>query len=182
LATIPASGVDEPFDGLVERASSGDEAAFARLVRLYHADMTRVAFVVCGDATLAEESVASAWPIAWRRMSSLREPDRVRPWLCSIAANEARQLLRSRRRRAVAEIHIEMPGGHMGDPGARAADIDLANALARLAADDRALLALRYVAGLTSHELAQSLGLSASGTRAKLARLLARLRSELGDD
>src|SRR5690349_20209978 len=120
MASVPAAGVDEPFDGLVERAARGDEASFARLVRLYQGDMTRVAFVVCGDATLAEESVANAWPVAWRRLSSLREPDRVRPWLCSIAANEARQLLRSRRRRVVAEIRVEAPSQRRGDPGARA--------------------------------------------------------------
>jgi len=181
MAIVPAASVDEPFDGLVERASRGDEAAFARLVRLHNADMTRIAYVVCGDASLAEEAVASAWPIAWRRLQSLRDPDRVRAWLCSIAANEARQLLRSRRRRTVAEIRVVASTGDADDPGARAADIDLANALARLPADDRALLALRYVAGLTSQELAEGLGLSASGTRARLARLLGRLRSELGD-
>jgi len=81
----------------------------------------------------------------------------------------------------VAEIRVVAPTGAADDPAARAADIDLANALATLAPEDRALLALRYVAGLTSQELADGLGLSASGTRARLARLLGRLRSELGD-
>ncbi len=52
------------------------------------------------------------------------------------------------------------------------ADIDLANALAGLDPDDRALLALRYVAGFDSNELARVTGLSPSGTRARLARLL----------
>ena len=60
--------------------------------------------------------------------------------------------------------------------------IDLTNALATLSPDDRALLALRYVAGFDSNELARATGLSPSGTRAKLARLLERMRRELGDD
>ena len=59
-----------------------------------------------------------------------------------------------------------------GDPAARSTDIDLINALARLDPDDRALLALRYVAGFDSTELARATGRSASGTRARLARLL----------
>ena len=67
------------------------------------------------------------------------------------------------------------------DPGSRAGDIDLRNALANLSPDDRALVALRYVAGFDSTELARALGMSPSGTRARLARLLGRLRSELGD-
>lgn len=67
------------------------------------------------------------------------------------------------------------------DPASHAADIDLRNALARLKPEDRELIALRYVAGFDSTELARAMGLSPSGTRARLARLLGRLRSELGD-
>ena len=47
--------------------------------------------------------------------------------------------------------------------------------------EDRALIALRYVAGFDSTELARVLHMSPSGTRARLARLLGHLRSELGD-
>jgi DNA-directed RNA polymerase specialized sigma24 family protein len=67
-------------------------------------------------------------------------------------------------------------------PDDRDEDIDLAAALARLTADDRALLAMRYVAGFDSFEIARATGRSASGTRARLARLLARLRTELGHE
>ena len=73
-------------------------------------------------------------------------------------------------------------GPRGSDPSGRALDLDLANALARLNPDDRALLALRYVAGFDSTELGRATGRSASGTRARLARLLDRLRTELGDD
>ena len=52
-------------------------------------------------------------------------------------------------------------------------------AMARLDPDDRALLALRYVAGFDSNELASAIGLSASGIRSRLERLLKRLREEL---
>jgi RNA polymerase sigma factor (sigma-70 family) len=45
--------------------------------------------------------------------------------------------------------------------------------------DDRRLLALRYVAGLDSTQIATHLGLSASGVRTRLARLLDRLRVDL---
>ena len=60
--------------------------------------------------------------------------------------------------------------------------MDLADAFSRLSPDDRTLLALRYVAGFDSTELGRATGMSASGTRARLARLLDRLRSELADD
>lgn len=178
------AGVDDPIVGLVRLAAMGDEAAFARIVRLHHGDMVRVCYVISGDQQLAAEATQSAWPIAWRKLGSLRDPQLVRSWLVAIAANEARQLVRRERRRTVMEIALD--AGHDssngGDPGARVSDIDLANALARLSPDDRALLALRYVAGLNASELAGALGMTASGTRSRLARVLARLRVELRHD
>jgi DNA-directed RNA polymerase specialized sigma24 family protein len=41
------------------------------------------------------------------------------------------------------------------------------------------LLAMRYVAGLDSTEIARHLGISASGVRSRLARTLAQLRADL---
>lgn len=73
----------------VERAIAGDEVAFARIVGAYHLDLVRVAFVVCGDEGLAEDAAQASWWIAWRKLGSLRDPDRLKPWLVAIAANEA---------------------------------------------------------------------------------------------
>ena len=59
--------------------------------------------------------------------------------------------------------------------------MDLRAALARLAPDDAALLAMRYVVGFDSNELALAIGISPSGTRSRIERLLNRLREELSD-
>lgn len=165
----------------VELAAARDEAAFARLVAAHHADMARVAYVVCGDAALAQDAVQSAWEIAWRKLASLHDPERIRGWLVSVAANEARQLAR-RRRGPVIAIDLSVPAGPRSDPSAGIARLDLARALAHLSADDRAMLALRYVVGFDSNELGALTGRSASGVRARLSRLTDRLRKELGDD
>ena len=67
------------------------------------------------------------------------------------------------------------------DPGSALANLDLVEALHRLKVEDRVLLALRYVAGFDSTEIARMIGGSASGVRTRLARLLDRLREELTD-
>ena len=116
---------------VVRQAADGDEAAFTSIVAAHHDDMVRVSFVVCGDADLAEEAVASAWLVAWRKLGDLREPERLRPWLVSIAANEARQAMRRQRRRGVVDLTVADAAATSGDPAARTTDIDLANALGR---------------------------------------------------
>ena len=174
---------------IVSRAARGDETAFARIVAAHHDDMARVAFVVCGDVQLAQEAVQSAWPKAWQKLGSVRDPERIRPWLVSIAANEARQLARSRSRRWVRETAIDADFDHglpdssrSSDPANRAAELDLANALASLDPGDRVVVALRYAAGLTSDEIGRVLGMTGGGARARIARVLARLRKELTND
>ncbi len=49
----------------------------------------------------------------------------------------------------------------------------------RLSARDRQILALRFALGETSAEIGQQVGLSDSGVRVRLGRLLAALREEL---
>ena len=82
---------------LVQAAATGDEAAFTELVSRHHRDLLRVAYVICRDAALAEDSAQAAWAIAWRRMGDVKDPTQIRGWLVAVAANEARRTMRSRR-------------------------------------------------------------------------------------
>jgi RNA polymerase sigma-70 factor (ECF subfamily) len=165
----------------VADAVAGDARAFARIVRAHHDDMVRVCHVICGDPELAQDAAQSAWPIAWRRLGTLREPEKLRPWLVSVAANEARQLVRRLHRDRVVSIELADAGSSTSDPAWRAGDEELVAAIRRLPPDERSLIALRYVAGFDATEIGKTLGLSASGVRTRLSRLVARLRTEVGD-
>ena len=172
---------------VVEQAAAGDTIAFARIVAAYHSDMIRVAYVVSGGRQdVAEDAVQAAWSIAWRKMASLRDPTRIRSWLVSVAANEARQLVRHERRATVVALDVAVPGCEVADPAEpdpaeRAATLDLEWALRHLSPDERALLALRYEAGLDSSEIGRVTGRPAATVRWRLARLVKRLRTELSD-
>ena len=157
---------------VIERAAAGDEIAFARIVAVHHEDMARIAYFVSGDLDVAAD--------VWRRLGTLRDPARLKAWLMSVAANEARQIMRSQRRRTVRELAVDGPASSH-DPD-RSALIDLANAVADLDHRDRTLIGLRYIAELDSEAIGRELGLSASGVRVRLHRLLGRLRKELDDD
>jgi len=168
--------------GLLARAVAADELAFAQIVEQHHADMRRVSYVICGDSDLVDDAVQQAWGIAWRKLPTIRDPARLRPWLVAVAANETRQLLRRRRRRREVELEHDWHKAFSQSPGPEARFIDLARVLRQLPAEDRALLAMRYVAGLNATEIADVGGGTPSTIRSRLARLLTRLREELGDE
>ena len=178
---------------VVGRAATGDVAAFAKIVAAHHDDMARVAFLITRDVDLAQDAVQIAWPIVWRKIGSVREPERLRAWLIAVAANEARSLIQRRQRRSVREIAIDPTGRetlaadrglgpHVPDVSDRAPDVDLHVALSHLSPDERSLLGMRYAAGLSSAEIGVVLGISAAGVRGRLMRLIHRLREELADD
>jgi RNA polymerase sigma factor (sigma-70 family) len=171
--------------GLVATAAAGDEVAFARIVAAYDDDLCRVAYVIAGDVATAHEAVQAAWSQAWRGLKRLRDPERLRPWLASIAANEARQLVRRQRLRTVREIPLDSalssPNGTFAAPD-RDRELDLMAAVRSLRADDRSLIAMRFVLDLSSTEIARELGMSPSGVRSRLAKVLGELRRGLGDD
>jgi len=170
----------EPQPSIVERAVAGDETAFARIVAAHHGDMARIAFFVCGDLDIAEEAEQSAWAVAYRRLKDLKDPERLRPWLMSVAANEARQIIRSRHRRTVREIAVTDPSQPRSVD--QAALIDLHAALGRLDPKDRAIVGMRFIGGFESAEIGRAMGMTASGVRVRLHRLLGRLRKDLGDE
>ncbi len=171
---------DHEWAGVVESAASGDDVAFGRLVAAYDDDMRRVCIVVCRDEALAEDAVQAAWATAWQKLASVREPARVKPWLIAIAANNARDLLRKRRRRSEVEVRSHAPSVAGGvDPATGIDSLDMLAAIERLDPRDRALLAMRYVAGFDSAELSLALGISPAGVRTRLKRLIDRLKGEL---
>ena len=165
----------------LRQAVAGDEAAFARIVATYQADMVRVAYGICGERDLALDAVQAAWLIAWRKLRTVREPDRLRAWLVAVAANEARHVVRRRRPGRVVELALAAPDAGAPDPTDEIRQLDLVNALRRLDPEERSLIAMRYAAGLDSSEIAPLLGISASGVRVRLSRIMGRLRKELDD-
>jgi len=175
-----ARAADERLVGYIESAVAGDEFAFAGIVAALHEHVYSICMIVCRDRLLAEESAQSTWSQVWRKLDSVRRPDRLRPWGVSIAFNEAKQALRRTRRHSRATVSgmaPDPPGGV--DPATGIAGMDLRLALQDLSPEDRALLTMRYVLGFDATELSTATGLTPSGVRSRLERLLARLRQEL---
>lgn len=176
IATV--YGADDRSRELVRRAADGDAAAFVELVGLHTPAMARLAMAICRDQEAAQDVVQTAWTSAWRHLRDVRHPERVRSWLLTLSANEARRLKRRQRRRSEAEARASEPDFEDArqDTGEFA---DLSRALDRLSPEGRELLGLRYGVGLTSVEIATHLAMSPGAVRVRLMRILQQLRKDL---
>lgn len=143
--------IDDPETALAQRAVDGDAAAFGELLALQRASALRVATVVLGSVTGADDIVQEADLRAWRARSTFDPGRPFRAWYLSVVANAARNDRRSRGRRAALEIRQQSQGavGPSEDPAERAVSDDdrrvVLAALNRLDADDRLVIGLRHL-------------------------------------
>jgi RNA polymerase sigma-70 factor, ECF subfamily len=166
----PAAADASPEE-LIRRAARGDLAAFARIVRLHHEDMTRVAFIITGELDSAARATEVAWSVAWHGLGHKRTPEGLGPWLCSLAATEAIMVAMCDNAPGTAGAAAKAePAGH---PGGHPPDRRIEAALARLDPGDRALLALRHVAGLSMSDLTRLNRRSKPSVPARLERATA---------
>jgi RNA polymerase sigma-70 factor (ECF subfamily) len=169
--------VAEPAEG------SPREAAFRALADRHLDASYRLARAIVGDASDAQDAVHDAFVTAWQKWSTLRDPSRFEPWFQRILVNTCRNLIRRRSRLTVTSIPVEDATIGADDADAGMQDRDLiGTALARLDADHRVVLALRYHRDLTVDEIARLLAIPAGTVKSRLHHAQRRLATILEAD
>ncbi len=166
----------------MRRASSGDAAAFGELLTRHRLSALRVATVVLGTATGADDVVQDADVRAWRAHATIDPARGFRSWYLHVVANAGKNARRSRGRRAALELRV--PHDEVvADPADRAVSglerVAVVAAINRLHADDRLVIALRHFEQLTEHEMADVLACPVGTVKSRLSRAMARLRQQL---
>jgi RNA polymerase sigma-70 factor (ECF subfamily) len=112
---------------------------------------------------------------AWRRRSTLREPDRRNQWLATIVRNEAFRVHARVRPDPIATIEAQ-EGEEDAHVVATVERADLRAAMARLKDRDREILEMRYTEDLTQAAIAHKLGIPEGTVKVRLHRARARLK------
>jgi RNA polymerase sigma-70 factor (ECF subfamily) len=182
--------VGRPLDEteLVALAREGDPAAYEELVRMHQGIAFRTAYIVAGSAADAEDAAQDAFVKAYRALRRFRKGAPFRPWLLRIVANEARNRRRSAGRRE--QLALRAAAGASGDaaPSPETALLSaerreaVVAAVNRLPDEQRLTIACRYFLDLSEEETAGVLRCRPGTVKSRVARSLARLRAELGDD
>jgi RNA polymerase sigma-70 factor (ECF subfamily) len=177
--------VGRPLDesDLIGRAKRGDTHAYEELVYAHQGIAFRTAYLIADNAADAEDAAQDGFVKAWRALGRFREGAPFRPWLLQIVANEARNRRRSAGRRAHLALRAatEQPSGDAApSPEASLLSAEMRGALLaavnELPEDQRVVIALRFFAGLSEHEVAGALSLPEGTVKSRSARALDRLR------
>jgi RNA polymerase sigma-70 factor (sigma-E family) len=146
--------------------------------RNYGAVVRAVALAI-GDRSRAEDAVQEAFGRAYRRWRSVSAMDRPVTCVYVVALNTRRKEWRRETRRTRVPIDDDAVADH-SDPIVTA--MDLRAALLRLTPRQRAAVVLRYLADLSTKDVAAALGCAEGTVKATLHQALRKLRVELGDD
>ncbi|HET9756798.1 MAG TPA: sigma-70 family RNA polymerase sigma factor [Candidatus Limnocylindrales bacterium] len=130
----------------------------------------RLAALIVGDSSDAQDATHDAFLAAWRNWSTLRDPERVDAWFQRILVNTCRNALRRSKRRRILDVSDELRAvAAPGDISAEAADRDaVGRAFGRLSADHRICLVLRYYERLTVDEIAERTGVPAATVKSRI--------------
>jgi RNA polymerase sigma-70 factor (ECF subfamily) len=157
-----------------------DEEKFTALYRQHHRQVHAYAVTRAGRQ-LAEEVVAEAFLVAWRRLKSIPEKAPL-PWLLAVARNVTRERFRqdARRQAVTAEMQVwldeaDLTAADVADGVTERATV-LA-ALAKLSEEDRELLTLIAWHGLTPAQAAKVLGCTTAAYFVRLHRARRRLQA-----
>ncbi|MFQ5557633.1 MAG: RNA polymerase sigma factor, partial [Acidimicrobiales bacterium] len=168
---------------LVVRYLGGERRALAEIYERYADRVHDLCVAMLGAHDDADDAFQDTFLVACRRMEGLRDPTRLRPWLYSIARNQCRSRIRSRRRtrpvdQAGATIGVEV------DMTARVARDELSrlvsDARAGLNERDQEVLDLHLRHGLEGDDLAAVLGVSTTNAYKLVQRVRDRVERSLG--
>ena len=195
--------VDDDLE-LLQRLRAGDEDAFAELIAMYQAPLRRLALTFVRTPSVADDVVQETWMGVLRGLDSFEGRSSLKTWIFTILANRARTRAVKEARSvpfsslgpegdepAVDPTEFTEVGTWLHGPGSLPTDPEerllagelrgrVTEVVDTLPVNQRAVITLRDIVGLTSDEVADLLEVSEGNQRVLLHRARSRVRRELG--
>ena len=177
---------------LIRKIRSGDTAAFEPLVREHQNHVYALAFRITGNETDAQDVAQDAFLRAYTSLDSFRGDCRFSVWLYRITGNMAIDYLRKNKRFSAVSLQQEADDGEewaleLPDGGPSPEELltreetrrEVRDAMASLPENDRQILTLRELGGLTYEEIATGLQLETGTVKSRLNRARKKLCAAL---
>ena len=169
---------------LVAAARDGDRTALDELLARYEPNIYRFGLRMCGNEDVAREVLQETLLAAFRYLPGFRGDAALSTWLYQIARSFC---IKERRGQRATDSIDEDGGVELVDPApgpdarAHAREIGeaMSRAIATLAVEQREVLILRDVEGLSAEQAAEVIGIEVGALKSRLHRARMALRSEL---
>jgi RNA polymerase sigma-70 factor, ECF subfamily len=182
ISRVSSDGKGEEPDGraferaLVERAKDGDREAFGVLYKEHAAAVARVVRFRLGRDD--EDAVSEVFLRAWRGLGGYRDTGvPFSAWLYAIARHVAIDLLRTSVR---TEPRADVPDREVDEMTAEL--MTLHDAIDQLPTEQRQVIELKYLVGMTNAEVADAMDTSTGAINAKQWRALKALAEVLEEE
>jgi RNA polymerase sigma-70 factor (sigma-E family) len=169
----------------VEVEARGNEGATCRAAALYrfHAPKAgRLAYLLTGDAHLAEDLAQEAFVRLMGRLHGIRDDEAVAAYLRQSIVNLARKHWR---KRETERAYLRREGRNLAAEAGTGPDLpardELWEALGRLPYRQRAAIVLRFYEDLSEKQTARVLGCAVGTVKSAVSRGLRQMRGELDD-
>lgn len=177
---------------LVQKAKAGDRDAFAALVSAYEGKIYNLALRYLGNREDAMDASQEVFLRVFRFLPGFQEESGFSTWIYRIGVNVCKDMLAKRAKRG--ELSLELPdeeedyrtaevADRRYDPEAIVEQADLreslAEAIGQLPQQQREMIVLRDIQGLSYEEIGQVLSLEAGTVKSRLSRARENLRKKL---
>ncbi|YCK41777.1 RNA polymerase sigma factor [Actinomadura sp. ATCC 39365] len=166
----PGDGRAWSDEQLINAARAGDADSIAALVSGAHPHVRRFAHTLCATPEDAEDAAQEALIVLYRKIGTLRASGALASWMFRIIRNEC-----IRRARLILRPVPPAPSSAAAQSAEeemfeRLEAARVAEAIAALPADQRRVLIMRDVQGLSGRMVADALGLSVPAMKSRLHR------------
>jgi RNA polymerase sigma factor (sigma-70 family) len=163
---------------LVAACLAGERPAFGRIVERYQRLLCSLAYSATGQLSQSEDLAQEAFVEAWRQLGTLREPEKLRSWLCGILRHKVGRLRRADVREPVRQAESLEDAGELVSAEMPVADAAvqkeeqaiLWSALERVPELYREALVLYYREHRSVEHVADALDLTEDAVKQRLAR------------
>ena len=173
----------------VARVLAGELEFFEALVHKYTRLGGAIAFGILGDFQLAEDVIQEAFFKAFRSLSALKNRSKFRAWFSGIVRSVALDVLRRRRSHGDVKAN-DRSGERLSEVAAREPSPleqqiqyemrhKVLESVQQLPKDDRLVIVLKYMEGLSYKEVAEAAGTTVSAVESRLFRARQVLKSKL---
>ncbi|MGH9629424.1 MAG: RNA polymerase sigma factor [Bryobacteraceae bacterium] len=172
---------------LLERARRGDSAAFERLMGMHERRVLRLALRLAGHLEDAQDISQDVFLKLHRELGRFREAPDLAAWLTRVTVNTSRDYKRKKKRSRLVPIDDAPAAWQSSLPSPeriarQSQDVDMLQAgLETLGQGERVAIVLREIEGLSTSEVASTLGLAESTVRVQICTARVKLRKFFDD-